>query len=154
MAQQSLSALPLAPPSRQTCCSHSGELFLLLRCGQSPADTQPARCHDLPKKQLRSEPGGNVRRPLPLCAVSRLRSPAGRRGRRGHPVTLHRQHSEGPQVGLDSGAVLGQAVKHPVCWESLLVTLIRLEGSVRSSLGGDVTRAATLHHHFIIDSPR
>lgn len=83
---------------------------LLLRCGQSAADTQPAQCHDLPKKQLRSQHGGDVRRPLPLCAVSalwsRLRSPACCHGRRGHPVTLHRQHPEGPQVRLDSSVTL------------------------------------------------
>lgn len=45
---------------------------LLLRCGQSPADSQPAQCHDLPKKQLRAQRGGDLRRPLPLCAVSAL----------------------------------------------------------------------------------
>lgn len=93
--------------SARACCScfnflSEGFVCLTLRCRESPADTQPAQYHDLPKKQLCSQQHSHLCRPVPLSTVpalrSQLRSAGGCRGRWCHSLTLDRQHSEGSKV--------------------------------------------------------
>lgn len=84
------------------CLNLFFSVFVSLRCGESPADTQPTQCHDLPKKQLCSQCSRHLCWSLSLSTVpalwSQLRPPACCHGWWCHALPFYRQHSEGSQV--------------------------------------------------------